>query len=39
MAATNEPIGRDDPFDLRRFTSAQASVYANALAELGRGQK
>jgi len=27
-----------DPFNLRRFLDAQASVYANALRELGAGQ-
>jgi uncharacterized protein (DUF1810 family) len=29
----------DDPFDLRRFVEAQASVHAQALAELRRGRK
>ncbi len=30
---------RDDPFDLRRFTSAQENIYASALAELTSGRK
>ncbi len=29
----------DDPFDLKRFINAQASVYADALAELEQGEK
>ncbi len=29
----------DDPFDLERFVSAQAGVYAQALGELQRGRK
>ncbi len=29
----------EDPFDLRRFVSAQEGVYARALAELRAGQK
>ena len=28
-----------DPFDLKRFTSAQEDAYARALSELRRGQK
>ena len=29
----------DDPYDLKRFLSAQEGVYERALAELSRGQK
>ena len=29
----------DDPHDLRRFVTAQAPVYAQVCAELGRGRK
>jgi len=29
----------DDPFDLTRFTDAQASTYGNALSELKGGRK
>ncbi len=39
MARVSETIGRDDPFDLSRFTSAQAGVYDRVLAELRGGQK
>ena len=35
----NDTIGRDDPFDLTRFTRAQESIYGNVLAELRSGQK
>jgi uncharacterized protein (DUF1810 family) len=31
--------GQGDPFDLERFTDAQAGVYEHALAELGSGRK
>src|SRR6266700_799648 len=39
MRKTDETSGRDDPFDLRRFTSAQEDVYDGVLAELRGGQK
>jgi uncharacterized protein (DUF1810 family) len=39
MAPASEPTGRGDPFDLRRFTRAQESVYAGVIAELRSGQK
>lgn len=47
MAPTNDPLGQPDPFNLRRFVSAQEeiysrraeTVYAAALAELRSGQK
>jgi uncharacterized protein (DUF1810 family) len=32
-------MAMSDPFNLRRFLDAQASVYANAVRELGAGQK
>ena len=31
--------GREDPFDLNRFTSAQKSIYGSVLSELRSGQK
>ena len=34
-----EGIGREDPFDLGRFISAQAGVYDRVLAEIRSGQK
>jgi uncharacterized protein (DUF1810 family) len=39
MTPTNEPDGRGDPFDLRRFIRAQESVYDSVLAELRSGRK
>ena len=39
MTVASDTIGRDDPFDLSRFTSAQASVYEIVLAELRSGRK
>ena len=39
MMKSNDTIGRDDPFDLKRFTSAQKSVYDSVLAELKSGRK
>ena len=39
MMKANETIDRDDPFHLRRFTSAQDTIYEGALAELRSGQK
>ena len=31
--------GADDPYDLARFVAAQASIYAQAVAELAAGRK
>ena len=39
MASSGESTGRDDPYDLARFTAAQDRVYADVLAELRAGQK
>jgi uncharacterized protein (DUF1810 family) len=39
MTEASDTIGRDDPFDLSRFTSAQAGVYETVLAELRSGRK
>ncbi len=39
MTKTGDAIARDDPFDLRRFISAQERVYPDVLAELMAGQK
>ena len=42
MTPMTEPIdgtGHDDPFGLRRFTSAQKGAYGSAIAELQGGQK
>ena len=39
MASSGESKGRDDPYDLARFTAAQDRVYADVLAELRAGQK
>lgn len=39
MTAVNPPAGREDPFDLRRFTAAQERVYDTAIAELRAGRK
>jgi uncharacterized protein (DUF1810 family) len=39
MKTAGDPVKRDDPFDLHRFTSAQAGIYTQALAELNSGQK
>ena len=39
MASSGESQGRDDPYDLARFTAAQDRVYADVLAELRAGQK
>ena len=36
---TRESPDRDDPFDLRRFMSAQEDVYDGVVAELRGGQK
>jgi uncharacterized protein (DUF1810 family) len=35
----DDSIGRNDPFDLTRFTKAQERVYASVLAELRSGWK
>ncbi len=39
MAKGSEAVGRDDPFDLNRFLSAQEGVYGRVLAELRGGLK
>jgi uncharacterized protein (DUF1810 family) len=39
MIEASYAIGRDDQFDLNRFTSAQKSIYSSVLAELRSGQK
>ncbi len=39
MKRADDTIGRNDPFDLNRFTSAQEGVYGTALAELRSGRK
>jgi len=39
MTAASDSNYRDDPFDLRRFTSAQESIYDSVLSELKSGQK
>jgi uncharacterized protein (DUF1810 family) len=39
MIKVNDTVDRDDPFKLRRFTSAQEGSYGSVLAELRRGQK
>jgi len=39
MIRTDDTIGRDDPFDLSRFTRAQERIYDTVLAELRSGRK
>ena len=39
MTKASDTIGRDDPFDLSRFTSAQEGIYDGVLTELRRGHK
>ena len=39
MSNTNQAAASNDPFDLRRFVEAQASVYHRALAEIQSGRK
>ena len=39
MAEASDAIAHDDPFDLKRFTSAQERDYDRVLAELRSGQK
>src|SRR5712671_4098617 len=39
MSNAGETPGLDDPFDLRRFLSAQEDTYARVVAELRSGQK
>jgi len=39
MKKRSDAIGRDDPFDLSRFTPAQERIYDRVLAELRSGQK
>ena len=39
MERADTPIAREDPFELRRFVSAQEGVYEGALGELRGGKK
>ena len=39
MTKASDTTGRDDPFNLSRFVSAQARIYDEVLAELRSGQK
>lgn len=39
MPDPSQPSPAGDPYDLRRFLTAQAGVYAQALAEIRRGRK
>ena len=39
MMNTDDTIGRNDPFDLSRFTGAQERIYGAVLTELRCGQK
>jgi len=39
MIRASNPISRDAPFDLNRFTRAQEGIYDRALAELRSGKK
>jgi uncharacterized protein (DUF1810 family) len=39
MNIANDAFGREDPFDLSRFISAQDEVYSHVLAELKNGTK
>jgi uncharacterized protein (DUF1810 family) len=39
MMNSDDSIGRNDPFDLGRFTTAQGKIYGTALAELKSGGK
>ena len=39
MTGTDNTFGRDDPFDLNRFTMAQGKIYDTVLAELRSGMK
>ena len=39
MTKASDTIGRDYPFDLCRFTSAQEGIYDSVLAELRSGHK
>jgi uncharacterized protein (DUF1810 family) len=39
MTKANDTVGRDDPFGLSRFMSAQKGVYETVLAELSSGRK
>ncbi len=39
MSNTDSPVGRDDPFELRRFTTAQERIYGTVIAELKQGRK
>lgn len=39
MFAAEAAVMHDDPCDLRRFTRAQETIYASALAEISSGRK
>jgi uncharacterized protein (DUF1810 family) len=39
MIRRDDTIGRNDPFDLSRFTKAQEGIYDSVLAELRSGRK
>jgi uncharacterized protein (DUF1810 family) len=39
MIGTDDTIGRDDPFDLGRFTRAQQGIYDSVIGELRNGRK
>jgi uncharacterized protein (DUF1810 family) len=39
MTKASDTIGRNDPFNLSRFTDAQEGIYANVLRELKNGEK
>jgi uncharacterized protein (DUF1810 family) len=39
MITTEGTTGRDDPFDLNRFTMAQERIYSAVLSELKSGRK
>jgi len=39
MNSSDDTINREDPFDLRRFLTAQERNYASVVAELRSGQK
>src|SRR5512140_3138601 len=39
MRRTDDTIGREDPFDLGRFTRAQQGIYDSVIGELRNGRK